>query len=55
MEKAGRPDHKNSTGAALSDLLLERNPMQIAKWGFFNSGLIYASCQANVGNTRADV
>lgn len=39
---------KHSTGAALSNLLLERNPMQIAKWGFFfNLGLIYVSCQAN--------
>lgn len=55
MEKAGCLDHKNSTGAALSDLVLERNPMQIAKWGFFNFGLIYASCQANFGNARADV
>lgn len=55
MEKAGRRDHKNSTGAALSDLPHERDPMQIAKWGFFNLGLIYASCQANFGNARADV
>lgn len=60
MENLGslRPvpcNHKNWTGAALSDLPLERNPMQIAKRGFFNLGLIDALCQAHVKNTQGPI
>lgn len=52
MENLGslRPapcNHKNWTGAALFDLPLERNQMQIAKQAFFNLGLIDALCQAH--------
>lgn len=56
MEKAGRVDHKK---------LNRRCFIQSAAWKesnanckvviFFNLGLIYVSCQANIGNARADV
>lgn len=48
-------DRKNSTGSALSNLPLERDPMQIVKQGFFKLGLIYAWCQALAENTKADI
>lgn len=48
-------NRKNSTSSALSNLPLERDPMQIVKRGFFKLGLIYALCQALAENTKADI